>query len=161
MDQDKEDSVILNVKTAQPTQDSQPTVPNVMLPANQTISSHTAVPAHHANKDILPKTTELVTRDQSQLLCHDLNNQSLEPPLLAVPDNTESAQLDVVTAQLTLMLLKTDYHAVDANKVWLLHSMVDAINAHMDNTLTMEEIVLSNNKWSFQLQLLVVLDKEE
>lgn len=109
MDQDKEELAILNVKTAQPILDSQLMELNVKIPVNQTISFHTEVSAHHANKDILPRTEEPAKRDQAPPLS---NNQ-----FLAVSDNTESAQLSVVPAQLTLMSLMMDYHAEDVNKV--------------------------------------------
>lgn len=69
MDQDKEDLVILNVKTAQLILDSQRMEPNVLIPANQTISFHMEVSAHHANKDMLPPTPEPAKRDQAPPSC--------------------------------------------------------------------------------------------
>lgn len=78
--------------------------------ANQTTSFHTVVSAHHANKVMLQRTPEPAKRYQAPLLCH--NNK-----LLAVLDNIESAQPNVVPAQLTLMSHKMDIHAEDANKV--------------------------------------------
>lgn len=109
MDQDKEDLVILNAKTAQLIPDSQKMELNVKLLANQTILFHMEVSAHHANKDISPPTPEPAKRDQAPLLWPN------QPHV--VSDNTESAQLNVVPAQLTLMYQMMDFHAVDANKV--------------------------------------------
>lgn len=142
------------MKTAQPIPDSQMTEPNALILANQTISFHTEVSAHHANKDILPLTQEYAKRDQAPPL--STNNK-----LPVVSDNTESAQPNVVPAQLTLMSPMMDYHAEDANKVWLLHSTVDAHPAHMVNKPLTEETAFNNNKFKFKYMLPVDQDKEE
>lgn len=68
VDQDKEELVILNAKTAQLIPDSQKMELNALILANQTISFHTEVSAHHANKDISPPIPEPAKRDQAPQL---------------------------------------------------------------------------------------------
>jgi len=130
VDQDKEESVTSNVKTAQTILDFQMMEKLALPHANHNKLLVLLVYAHHAHRDKLLIMEELALLIKSQLC----NNQSN-----VVLDNTESAQLNVEPAQPTLMLLKMDYHAVDAQQVKLLHSLESAHHAHMDKSLLTEE----------------------